>query len=202
MQEEKPLSAKRDIREKTKELWIRSMKAIGNTAANIANNTRYKVDEVTLQNRRREVINDLANKAYVLWLKGEKLPDQMFGMLNELKSLDEQLNDMRAEKYAASRKTVPVSAVSSGADESEEQTGNDNEDEETEDDEILPPADSEETSLVSDEINHLFDGTSSIDSLAEKVNTSLDQMSERIRNFTNNDSDAALTDRQEKETND
>ena len=186
------MSAKRDIREKTKELWIRSMKAIGNTAANIANNTRYKVDEVTLQNRRREVINDLANKAYVLWLKGEKLPDQMSGMLNELKSLDEQLNDMRAEKYAASRKTVPVSAVSSGADESEE----------TEDDEILPPTDSEETSLVSDEINHLFDGTSSIDSLAEKVNTSLDQMSERIRNFTNNDSDAALTDRQEKETND
>ena len=94
------MSAKRDIREKTKELWIRSMKAIGNTAANIANNTRYKVDEVTLQNRRREVINDLANKAYVLWLKGEKLPDQMSGMLNELKSLDEQLNDMRAEKYA------------------------------------------------------------------------------------------------------
>ena len=74
------------------------MKAIGNTAASIANNTRYKVDEVTIQNRRREVLGDLANKAYALWLKGETFPEPMTRMLQELKQLDEQLNDIRAEK--------------------------------------------------------------------------------------------------------
>ena len=73
------------------------MKAIGNTAASIANNTRYKVDEVTIQNRRREVLGDLANKAYALWLKGETFPESMTRMLEELKQLDEQLNDIRAE---------------------------------------------------------------------------------------------------------
>ena len=91
------MTEKKDIREKVKSLWIRGMKAVGNTAANIANNTRYKVDEVTIQNRRREVLGDLANKAYSLWLKGEKFPEQMTRMLSELQQLDDQLNDMRAE---------------------------------------------------------------------------------------------------------
>ena len=58
------MAGKKDIRERAKSLWLKGMKAIGNTAANIANNTRFKVDEVTLQNRRREVLNDLANKTY------------------------------------------------------------------------------------------------------------------------------------------
>ena len=71
------MSEKKDIRERVKSLWIKGMKAVGNTAASIANNTRYKVDEVTIQNRRREVLNDLAYKAYALWLKGEVFPEQM-----------------------------------------------------------------------------------------------------------------------------
>ena len=96
------MSQKNIIREKAKSLWIKSMKAVGNTAASIANNTRYKVDEVTIQNRRREVMNDLAHQAYALWLKGETFPESMTRMLQELKHLDEQLNDIRAEKYAAS----------------------------------------------------------------------------------------------------
>lgn len=178
------------------------MKAIGNTAANIANNTRYKVDEVTLQNRRREVISDLANKAYALWLKGEQFPDQMSGMLNELKRLDEQLNDMRAEKYASSRKAVSADTEPAGPDDAEVQAGNENEGAEPENDEIKHPTVPEGNSLVSDEINHLFDGTGSIDSLAEKVNSSLDQMSERIKNFSSNGTDSANSGRQEKETDD
>ena len=92
------MAGKKDIRERAKALWIKGMKAVGNTAANIANNTRYKVDEVTIQNRRREVFNDLAHKAYALWLKGESFPEPMVKMLDELKQLDEQLNDIRAEK--------------------------------------------------------------------------------------------------------
>ena len=99
------MAGKKDMRDRVKSLWIRGMKAVGNTAASIANNTRYKVDEVTIQNRRREVLGDLAQKAYALWLKGEAFPEEMNKMLEELKTLDEQLNDMRAEKYASSGKT-------------------------------------------------------------------------------------------------
>ena len=159
------------FRDRAKTLWIKGMKAIGNTAASIASNTRYKVDEVTLQNRRREVLGDLASKAYSLWLKGEKMPPQMIKMLEELRQLDEQLNDMRAEKYASSRKQ-PDSAGILPADEAAE--------EETEEDisiscDISSPACSE--------INGLFDNSVSIGKMADKVNSTLDQMSDRIRRF-------------------
>ena len=148
------------------------MKAIGNTAASIANNTRYKVDEVTIQNRRREVLGDLANKAYALWLKGEQFPESMTKMLGELKQLDEQLNDIRAEKYAAS--------LSGAVSASEEQT-DENNSEETDEEEELP--DSENNSAVSAQINGLFDNNASVGKMAERVNSTLNQMSERINSF-------------------
>ncbi len=161
------MSGKNDIREKAKALWLRGMKAVGNTAANIANNTRYKVDEVTLQNRRRETLGDLADKTYALWLKGERFPEPMEKMLDELKRLDEQLNDMRAEKYAASRKT-PAAAEETAATEEE-----DNNDAEA----------SVPESPVSAEINDLFDEVSSVENSAEKVNQSLEQLSSRVKKF-------------------
>lgn len=161
------MSGKNDLREKAKALWLRGMKAVGNTAANIANNTRYKVDEVTIQNRRRETLGDLADKTYALWLKGERFPEPMGKMLDELKRLDEQLNDMRAEKYAASRKT-PAAAEETAATEEE-----DNDDAEA----------SVPESPVSAEINDLFDDVSSVENSAEKVNQSLEQLSSRVKKF-------------------
>ena len=162
-----------DIRDKAKAIWIKGMKAVGNTAASIANNTRYKVDEVTIQNRRREVLNDLAHKAYALWLKGESFPDQMEKLLNEMKKLDEQLNDMRAEKYALSGKpSQPSDAVAAS-----------NEEEEPQEEQQSEPLPVSEDSPVCEEINDLFDAAPSVGRTAEKVNSALEQMSERIRNF-------------------
>lgn len=168
------MAGKINIRDRAKVLWIKGMKAVGNTAANIANNTRYKVDEVTIQNRRREVLNDLAHKTYALWLKGETFPEPMTKMLAELKQLDEQLNDMRAEKYASSNRTAPDAAgeVQSETEEAAE--------EEAEDDPVFMPAGD---SPVSTEINDLFDDTASVGKSAEKVNQSLEQLSDRIRSF-------------------
>ena len=170
------MAGKMNIRDRAKVLWIKGMKAVGNTAANIANNTRYKVDEVTIQNRRREVLNDLAHKTYALWLKGETFPEDMTKMLSELKQLDEQLNDMRAEKYASTNRTVRPAAEEYSAEPETEPE----EEEEEEDDPAFMPA---EDSPVSAEINELFDGTASVGKTAEKVNQSLDQLSDRIRSF-------------------
>lgn len=170
------MAEKKDIRDRVKSLWIRGMKAVGNTAASIANNTRYKVDEVTIQNRRREVLNDLAHKAYALWLKGEAFPEEMNRMLEELKALDEQLNDMRAEKYALSGKTYcPPEESMTGTVESPE--------DEEEDDSFDSPNDS----AVRTEINAFFDSDSSVGKTAEKVNQSLEQLSDRIRSFPQNE---------------
>ena len=181
--EEPPVAQKKDLRERFKSLWIRGMKVIGNTAASIANNTRYKVDEVTLQNRRREVLNDLANKAYALWLKGESFPEPMVRMLEELKQLDETLNDMRAEKYASNQKK-PEGAASEAAPEASEKKEEEKEKKDDEEETSVAPA---EDSPVSTEINELFDGTPSVGKAAEKVNSTLDQMSNRIRRFPQED---------------
>ena len=165
------MSGRKDIREKAKALWIRGMKAVGNTAASIANNTRYKVDEVTIQNRRREVLNDVAHKAYALWLKGESFPEPVEKLLDELKQLDEQLNDMRAEKYAMTQKP----GSSEEAPQEEEPA-----EEEPEEDDLDP---SLKDSPISEEINGLFDGESTVGKSAEKVNSTMEQLSDRIRNF-------------------
>lgn len=181
------MAERKELKDRFKSLWIRGMKAVGNTAASIANNTRYKVDEVTIQNRRREVLSDLANKAYALWLKGEAFPEPMDRMLTELNQLDEQLNDMRAEKYASSNQS---------AKDDEQNAENTEETEEPEAEEengFVPDADS----TVSAEINELFDGTASVGKTAEKVNQSLDQLSDRIRRFPKNDGQEETGQRQE-----
>ena len=170
------MAEKKDIRDRVKSLWIRGMKAVGNTAASIANNTRYKVDEVTIQNRRREVLSDLARKAYALWLKGEQFPEEMNRMLEELQTLDEQLNDMRAEKYASSGKSYCPPEENTAEPE-------DSEEDEEEDDSFDP----QEESAVRTEINAFFDSESSVGKSAEKVNQSLEQLSDRIRSFPQNE---------------
>ena len=176
------MADKLDIRDRAKALWLRGMKAVGNTAASIANNTRYKVDEVTIQNRRREVLGDLANKAYALWLKGESFPQPMVRMLEEMKRLDEQLNDMRAERYAASM-SIKDSSTSQdrGENDANDPDGNDNT---SEDDPVGFPS---EQSPACTEINELFDNTSSVGKMAEKVNSTLNQMSECIKKFPANE---------------
>ena len=102
-----------DIRSAVKNLWMKGMEAVGNTASNIASNTRFKVDEMNLLNRRKEILSDFGEKAYALWQKGESFPEELKILLAELEELDEKLNDMRAERFAV---------VSDGGNESPDET--------------------------------------------------------------------------------
>ena len=182
------MAGKSNIRDKAKLLWIKGMKTIGNTATNIANNTKYKVDEMTLQNRRRELGGDLSSAVYAMWMKGKEFPPELTRMLEEMQQLDERLNDMRAERYAQG-KTAPSN------------TG----DEETEPEVSGQPADTAAEGVVAaeepdeepevsnvitaappsvlSEIEGCFDHEASVDKMAEKVNTSLDQLTDKIRSF-------------------
>lgn len=89
-----------DLSDKMKKAWLKSMEAIGNTASNIANNTRYKVNEMTLLNRRREILSDFGARAYDLWQKGEVFPEELAKQLEELSQVDTQLNALRMERLA------------------------------------------------------------------------------------------------------
>lgn len=83
-----------------KGIWLKGMEAIGDTATKIASNTRYKVNEMNMVNRRREILSDFGEKAYGLWQKGEQFPAELDALLSELSRLDASLEEIRAEKAA------------------------------------------------------------------------------------------------------
>ena len=177
-----------NIRDKAKLLWINGMKTIGNTATNIANNTKYKVDEMTLQNRRRELSGDLSNAVYAMWLKGTEFAPEITKMLTEMQQLDERLNDMRAERYAQGKPVDPENSH----DGTETETVTDT-DETTEDEHAAEEDPEEEAELIDtmigtspslrSEIDGCFDHAASVDKMAEKVNNSLDQLTDKLRSF-------------------
>ena len=176
-----------NIRDKAKLLWIKSMKTIGNTATNIANNTKYKVDEMTLQNRRRELGGDLSSAVYAMWMKGTEFPPELTRMLEEMQQLDERLNDRRAERYAQG-KTAPSNT---GDEETEPEVSGQPDDttaegvaaeELDEEPEVSNVITAAPPSVLS-EIEGCFDHEASVDKMAEKVNTSLDQLTDKIRSF-------------------
>lgn len=203
------MADRNSFRDKAKSIWLRGMKAVGNTAASIASNTRFKVDEMTLQNRRRELLGDVAGTAYSLWLKGEQFPEQVTNMLNELQQLDNELNDLRASKYTGEKKTGETDALSGRTETTSaearrtepsedavktkaESTDAGKEPEGSSPVPVVPPAVSGmknknvqavETSSVQTEIDQIFDGTDTVGRMAEKVNSSLEQLSDRIHSF-------------------
>ena len=188
------MAGKNDFRERAKSVLLRGMKTIGNTAANIAGNTKYKVDEMTLQNRRRELINDLSGTIYGLWLKGEKFPEPLSKMLAEIQSLDERLNDMRAERYAlggqgaiSPEETEGQMAEGAGAmtQPLPDGAGEEPAPRKAASPENSPerPADAEASPIAS-EINGYFDKAASVGEIAEKMNSSMAQLSQRLREFS------------------
>ncbi len=198
------MAGKNDFRDRAKSVLLRGMKTIGNTAANIASNTKYKVDEMTLQNRRRELINDLSGTIYGLWLKGEKFPEPLSKMLSEIQSLDERLNDMRAERYALGGQGAisPEGTEGQAAEGAKTQPLPDaaGETSKAEKPAAVPlepaprkaaspessperPADAE-TSPIASEINGYFDKAASVGEIAEKMNSSMAQLSQRLREFS------------------
>ena len=66
-----------DLKTSLKSAWMKGMEAIGNTASNIASNTKYKVQEMNLINRRREILSDFGAQAYEMWQKGEQFPEKL-----------------------------------------------------------------------------------------------------------------------------
>ena len=88
-----------DIFDSLKKTWLKGMEVVSNTASNIATNTKQKVNEMTLENRRREILGDFGLMAYDLWQKGEVFPEPMDALLKELSTLDEELNALKAQRY-------------------------------------------------------------------------------------------------------
>lgn len=202
------------IRNRAKSLWIKAMKAVGNTAASIASNTRYKVDEMTLQNKRREIRGNLSDMLYSQWMKGEKFSPELNKLLAEMQQIDNQLNDIRAERYAHTK--AKSNGETAGGKESQTKS------EESKTDisaaiqepvqKNLPDGDGTDNLpgtrtdafadsglSLSNEINECFDHTDSVDRMAEKVNTSLHQLTNKIRSFPTTETNRQKSDKKASE---
>ena len=195
-----------------KNIWMKGMEAIGNTASSIASNTRFKVDEMNMVNRRAEILKDFGAKAYELWQKGAHFPEELEEQLQELGKLDEKLNDLRAERFAgvqvkekeeapakeAAEETAETAAeaVSDIEDAAETVTEAAEEIAETFDDpagakESIPvirvetPAETRQSGpTLSETINSLFEKVPSADEAVEKVNSALDSLESGLKQFS------------------
>jgi len=178
-----------EFRDKAKDFWMKSMKAIGDTAADIASSTRSKVDEMALQNRRRDALQHLAETVYALWQQGEPFPPEMIPQLKDLQELDEKLNVLRTEEAAQGAEQPEPEAGPEEEPQPEEAPAAEEDDAEfVTDMEAHMLRQEEETSLqgapdaVRDEINARFD-RQGVEKKARKVNASLDELSEQMRRF-------------------
>lgn len=177
------------------DMFTKGMEAIGNTASNIAENTRQKVNEINTGVRKKELYETLGEQTYIAWLNGAEFPDSMTETLRELLQLDRQDKtdsetgspeqdsaeepaepeepEEPAEPEEPEEPEEPVSAP--GADDSAE----------------IPVIDVPETEKpekidepLSNAINSLFEQMPPVDQLADKVNASLDEMGEQLKKFS------------------
>ncbi len=178
-----------DLGTNLKNFWMKSMEAIGNTATSIANNTRYKVDEMNTVNRRAEILADFGNKAYALWQKGEVFPPSLEEQLKELKRLDERLNDLRAERLAGVKTNIEEEHPAEGQGEAvpmlnvQEEAGDPAEAEQPAPDSapVIPVENAGEEAAsrgqpLSDTISQLFDQIPSARQANDQVSGALDSL--------------------------
>ena len=109
-----------DMTKGLKGIWMKGMEAISDTATKIAANTKYKVNEMNVVNRRAEILKDFGVKSYELWQKGEQFPAELDALLKELHGLETELGEIRAQKAAA--RAVPTPAPEEKEEPAEEKT--------------------------------------------------------------------------------
>ena len=89
-----------DFSVKLKNFLGRSAKFIGRTANTTVQATKYKVNEISAMNKRRELVVDLGKKVLELCGNGLVLPEEAATIVEQINQLDAELNTMRADRAA------------------------------------------------------------------------------------------------------
>ena len=118
-----------DFSKTMKDLLSRSAKFIGRTFHSAASETKYKANELSLNNKRRELIHELGKKVLELSAAGHVLPAEATEIISQINKLDGDMNVLRndhaakkaaaAEQYAmekAARATEKAAAQAAAAD--------------------------------------------------------------------------------------
>ena len=115
--------------ENVKTAILKGIEAIGKGASSIAEGAQKKLDEMNLENRRREVLNRIPKCVNELYLNGVELPEELMKLMGELAELDEKLSAMRpkpaaeepAAETAVEEESIPEQPAAEEAPVSEEE---------------------------------------------------------------------------------
>lgn len=80
-----------DISKILTEAWLKVNEGIGSAANTIADATKGKVNEINLNSRRSEILNQLAPKIVELYKSGVQLPEELMSILKELTDIEDRL---------------------------------------------------------------------------------------------------------------
>lgn len=181
-----------------KDLVIKGIDAIGNTASSLASSTRHKVNEIALKGKRTEILEALGEKAYEAWKNGTDMPEELAADLREVLALDEELARVRNEpagKNEESETPLGTEAADEKAGETAEpyqpaDCGKADPADETRSAEIpvieIPETaeEPEKNEPLCDAIDQLFGKKTEVDEMAGKINSSLDEMGRQLLQFS------------------
>ena len=80
-----------DISKILTEAWLKVNEGIGSAANTIADATKGKVNEINLNSRRSDILNQLAPKIVELYKSGVQLPEELMSILKELTDIEDRL---------------------------------------------------------------------------------------------------------------
>lgn len=171
-----------ELGQNIKELVMKGIDAIGNTASSLASTTRTKMNEMALRARRAEILTGFGEKAYEAWKNGAQLPDELVSDLKEVCELEKELTEQKTdEKNTENSESDSTSVVNrDNGDENDIPDCSKVPSIEFPEKEGTPTA----GSSLSDAIDNLFRDSPQMDHMADKINSSLDEMGKQLLQFS------------------
>ena len=174
----------------------KGIEAIGNTASNLAVNTRQKVEEFNLSNQLKDIYAEIGEKVFNLSKQGTVFPEELAQSLNLEAETEKELNLIREQKddpSAVSEEAYRTGEINQETDPAAPEaaasyTASDDTDVPVihveEDPEEKSQAEPADNSPLSSAINDLFENMPPVDKMVDKVNTSLDELGDSLRKFS------------------
>lgn len=178
-----------ELGQNLKDLLMKGIDAIGNTASSLASSTRQKVNEMALRGKRNEILEAFGEKVYEAWKNGIELPEELTRDLREVAALDEELDGLKScsdEEDAVAGQDTAEPEMMYETEESEA-SGEAHNPEESGIPVIDVPRDEEpvkENTPLSDAIDNLFGNAPELDEMTDKINSSLDEMGKQLVQFS------------------
>lgn len=177
-----------------KNMVLKGIEAIGNTAGNIASSTKQKVEEFNLSNEMKELYAAIGEKVYAMAKEGVSFPDSISEELKKACETEKELLALRENDAEETGSDLTENPGREPEEQKKQEQGIASE-YTAEDDNDVPVlrVDTEtdaagssepESNPLSSAINDLFEKMPPVDKMVDKVNTSLDDLGDSLRKFS------------------